>query len=73
MLQGRLPVRQIRDAFRLAAGDLSNRQIAAILSVSKTTVGNCLFAAAGAGLVGPRPAARIPISASSLAVLLVAV
>ena len=46
-------MRKIRDALRLAAGGLSNRQIAASLSVSKTTIKTCLERAAAAGLVWP--------------------
>jgi transposase len=55
MPQERLPMRNIRDALRLAAGGLSNRQIAASLSVSKTTVRNCLRRAVAAGLAWPLP------------------
>lgn len=46
-------MRKIRDALRLAAGGLSNRQIATSLSVSKTTIKSCLERAAAAGLVWP--------------------
>lgn len=55
MPQERLPMRNIRDVLRLDAGGLSNRQIAASLSVSKTTIRNCLRRAAAAGLVWPLP------------------
>lgn len=55
MPQERLPMRNIRDALRLAAGGLSNRQIAASLSVSKTTIRNCLRRATAAGLAWPLP------------------
>lgn len=48
-------MRNIRDALRLAAGGLSNRQIAASLSVSKTTVRNCLRRATEAGIAWPLP------------------
>lgn len=55
MPQERLPMRNIRDALRLAAGGMSNRQIAASLSVSKTTIRNCLGRAQAAGLAWPLP------------------
>ena len=55
MAQPRLPMRNIREALRLAAGGLSNRQIAASLSVSKTTIKTCLERAAAAGLAWPLP------------------
>ena len=55
MPQERLPMRNIREALRLAAGGLSNRQIAASLSVSKTTIRNCLRRATVAGLAWPLP------------------
>jgi transposase len=48
-------MRKIRDALRLAAGGLSNRQIASSLSLSKTTIKTCLERAAAAGLVWPLP------------------
>jgi transposase len=48
-------MRNIRDVLRLDAGGLSNRQIGASLSVSKTTIRNCLRRAAAAGLVWPLP------------------
>jgi transposase len=48
-------MRNIREALRLAAGGLSNRQIGASLSVSKTTIRNCLRRATAAGLAWPLP------------------
>ena len=38
MPQERLPMRKIRDVLRLRATGMSKRQVAASLSVSKTTV-----------------------------------
>mgnify|MGYP001367914699 CR=1 FL=1 len=55
MPQERLPMRNIRDALRLAAGGLYNRRIAAILSVSKTTIRNRLRRATAAGIAWPMP------------------
>lgn len=55
MPQERLPMRKIRDVLRLDAGGLSRRQIAASLSVSKTTIRNCLLRAEAAGLAWPLP------------------
>ena len=49
----RLPMRNIRDVLRLKAGGMSKRQIAASLSVSTTTVLNCLRRAGAVGLVWP--------------------
>ena len=46
MPQERLPMRNIRDVLRLDSDGLSNRQIGASLSVSKTTIRNCLRRAA---------------------------
>jgi transposase len=48
-------MRKIRDVLRLAAGGMSKRQIAASLSVSKTTIRNCLLRAEAAGLAWPLP------------------
>jgi transposase len=48
-------MRNIRDVLRLDSGGLSNRQIGASLSVSKTTIRNCLRRAAAAGLSWPLP------------------
>jgi len=53
MPQERLPMRKIRDVLRLEAGGMSKRQIAASLSVSKTTVRNCLRRAEAVGLAWP--------------------
>lgn len=55
MPQERLPMRKIRDVLRLDAGGMSGRQIAAGLSVSKTTIQNCLRRAAAAGISWPLP------------------
>ena len=46
-------MRKIRDVLRLDAGGLSRRQIAASLSVSKTTIRNCLRRAEAAGICWP--------------------
>ncbi len=53
MPQERLPMRKIRDVLRLDAGGLSRRQIAASLSVGKTTIRNCLLRAEAAGVAWP--------------------
>jgi transposase len=53
MPQERLPMRNIREVLRLAAGGMSNRLIAASLSVSKTTIRNCLLRAVAADLAWP--------------------
>ena len=53
MPQERLPMRKIRDVLRLKADGMSKRQIAASLSVSKTTVRNCLRRAGAVGLAWP--------------------
>jgi transposase len=55
MPQERLPMRNVREVLRLSAGGMSNRQIAASLSVSKTTIRNCLLRAEMAGLAWPLP------------------
>jgi transposase len=55
MPQERLPMRKIRDVLRLAAAGLSSRKIAAGLSVSKTTIQNCLRRAQVAGISWPLP------------------
>lgn len=55
MPQERLPMRKIRDVLRLNAGGMSGRQIATGLSVSKTTIQNCLRRAAAAGISWPLP------------------
>ena len=55
MPQERLPMRKIRDVLRLRATGLSKRQVAASLSVSKTTVLNCLRRAEAVGLGWPLP------------------
>jgi len=52
----RLPMRKIRDALRLKfANGLSERQIAASLGISKTTVNEYLRRARQAGLSWPLP------------------
>ncbi len=51
----RLPMRKIRDALRLQAAGLSKRKIAASLGVGRTTVGEYLERAEGAGLSWPLP------------------
>jgi transposase len=48
-------MRKIRDVLRLNAGGMSGRQIATGLSVSKTTIQNCLRRAAAAGISWPLP------------------
>jgi transposase len=48
-------MRNVREVLRLAAGSMSNRLIGASLSVSKTTVRNCLLRAEAAGLAWPLP------------------
>jgi transposase len=48
-------MRKIRDVLRLDAGGMSKRQIAASLSVSKTTIRNCLLRTEAAGLAWPLP------------------
>jgi transposase len=48
-------MRNVREVLRLAAGGMSNRLIGASLSVSKTTVRNCLLRAEAAGLAWPLP------------------
>ena len=55
MPQERLPMRKIRDVLRLRAAGMSKRQVAASLSVSKTTVRNCLRRAEVVGLGWPLP------------------
>ena len=55
MPQERLPMRKIRDVLRLRAAGMSKRQVAASLSVSKTTVLNCLRRAEVEGLGWPLP------------------
>ena len=55
MPQERLPMRKIRDVLRLKASGMSKRQIAASLSVSSTTVLNCLRRAAAVGQDWPLP------------------
>jgi transposase len=55
MPQERLPMRKIRDVLRLRATGMSTRQVAASLSVSKTTVQNCLRRAEAVGLGWPLP------------------
>ena len=55
MPQERLPMRKIRDVLRLRAAGMSKRQVAASLSVSKTTVLNCLRRAEVVGLGWPLP------------------
>lgn len=55
MPQERLPMHKIRDVLRLAAAGLSSRKIAAGLSVSKTTIQNCLRRAEAAGVSWPLP------------------
>ena len=51
----RLPMRNIRDVLRLKAGGMSKRQIAASLSVSSTSVLNCLRRSQAVGLGWPLP------------------
>ena len=48
-------MRKIRDVLRLRATGMSKRQVAASLSVSKTTVQNCLRRAEAVGLGWPLP------------------
>lgn len=56
MPTGRLNMRRIRDVLRLKFGQgLSERQIAASLGVSKTSVGTYLYRARQAGLTWPLP------------------
>jgi transposase len=51
----RLPMRKIREALRLKAAGLTQREIAASLGVGRTTVGEYLDRAARAGLSWPLP------------------
>ena len=51
----RLPMRKIREALRLKAAGLTQREIAASLGVGRTTVGEYLDRAARAGLIWPLP------------------
>ena len=51
----RLPMRNIRDVLRLKAGGMSKRQIASSLSVSSTSVLNCLRRSQAVGLDWPLP------------------
>ena len=51
----RWPMRKIREAFRLKAARLTQREIAASLGVGRTTVGEYLDRAARAGLSWPLP------------------
>lgn len=51
----RLPMRKIREALRLKAAGLTQREIAASLGVGRTTVGEYLDRAAPAGLIWPLP------------------
>lgn len=51
----RLPMRKIREVLRLAAGSMSTRQIAASLSVGRTTLREYLGRAQSAGLSWPLP------------------
>ena len=55
MPQERLPMRNIREVLRLAAGGMSNQLIATSLSVGKTTVRNCRLRAKAAGVGWPLP------------------
>ena len=51
----RLPMRKIREVLRLAAGGMSTRQIAASLSVGRTTLREYLGRAQSSGLSWPLP------------------
>ena len=51
----RLPMRKIKEALRLKAAGLTQREIAASLGVGRTTVGEYLDRAARAGLIWPLP------------------
>ena len=51
----RLPMRKIREALRLKAAGLTNRQIAVSLGVGRTTAGDYLERAEQAGLTWPLP------------------
>lgn len=53
MAQARLPVRKIREAPRLKAEERSNRQIAAAIGCTPSTVQDCLRRCGEAGLAWP--------------------
>ena len=56
MGQAKLPVRKIREVLRLKAEGFSDRQIAACISSSRSTVQECLRRCREAGISWPLPA-----------------
>ena len=55
MGQGRLSVREIREALRLKAEGFGDRQIAAVVASARPTVQECLCRCRKAGIVWPLP------------------
>ncbi len=55
MAQKRLPVRKIREALRLKAAGMSDRQIATTVGSARSTIQECLRRAGQAGIAWPLP------------------